>query len=122
MIPAPLWPDPRDSRAYRTARTLWLAGYRGQLGTCVLCRAPVDCALPGLHPWGPTIEHLLPIRWIRANARTKAECQAMACDTTQWGLAHRRCQAQQGARVVNAARGGRPPTPHPPMVGASRVW
>lgn len=115
-----LWPDPRESRVYRDTRRHWLAGYEGGPGTCVMCGWAVDTSLPGVDLYGPTVEHLVPVRWMRANAASKAECEALACDTSGWRLAHRRCQSRQGADVVNAARASAP-TPLP-MVGASREW
>lgn len=120
MIPAALWPDPRETRVYRTARTHWLRAL-GNAAPCCMCGMLVDCTLPGTHRLGPTIEHSVSIRWIRANARSKHECEAFACDTQTWGLAHKRCNSEQGARVVNAARRTAAPAPTP-MVGASRVW
>lgn len=86
--------DPRSSRRYRTARDAYCAL---MLGTpCALCNLPVVSA--------PTVEHRLPIRTIRATARTWDECVAMACDQSMWGIAHSRCQSRQGAQAVNAAR------------------
>ena len=103
--------DPRNHRRYLQARKAWLAGYQGRPGTCCLCGQPVNTSLPGTHRLGPTIEHRLPIRVIRATAQTWAECVALACDTSLWGLAHRRCQSRQGQAVTtvlnrrrNAAR------------------
>lgn len=112
--------DPRRSSRYRTTRTAWLAGYAGQPGTCCLCGGTVRTDLPGTHRLGPTIEHHYPVRHIMATAQDWAQAVAMACDTSQWGLAHRVCQDRQGQAVTsatnrtrNAARG---------VDGASRVW
>ena len=111
--------DPRRSNRYMTTRRAWLAGYAGGAGTCCLCGGRVDTSLPGTHPLGPTIEHRLPVRQIRAMVRTWAEAVALACDTSMWALAHNRCQAGQGARVVNAQRRARREVER---VEASRRW
>lgn len=95
--------NPRQHRRYTETRAAWLAGYGGQLGTCVLCGHAVDTSLPGTHPAGPTVEHRLPIRHIIAMTQSDAEALAMACDTTLWALAHKRCQSRQGGK----AAGGR---------------
>ena len=116
--------DPRNQRRYREARTAWLAGYGGGAGLCCLCRAPVDTSLPGTHPWGPTIEHTLPIRAIVTIARTDAEALALCCDTSRWALSHRRCNSQQGQAVtasINKAR-NQQRRPRPRDLGASRDW
>lgn len=114
------WPMPnpiRSTHRYRTARALWLAGFKGQPHPCCMCGIPVDTSLPGTHPHGPTVEHQLPIRHIEAMARDFTQAVALACDTSMWGLAHKVCQDRQGAGVVNAARGARRA-----MIGASREW
>lgn len=99
--------DPRRSGPYVRARKQWLAQYAGGTGTCVICGGIVDTRLTGNHPAGPTIEHLLPVRRILAHAQTWEQVVALACDTSMWALAHRRCQDSQGARVVNAQRRAR---------------
>jgi hypothetical protein len=91
--------DPRASRRYRTLRTTWL---RAADPTCALCGKGVDISLPGTHPWGPTIEHTIPVRTILAVTDTWPDALAMACDTTLWAMAHTRCQQQQGARATSA--------------------
>lgn len=30
-------------------------------GVCCLCEKPVDMSLSGLDPWGPTVDHALPL-------------------------------------------------------------
>lgn len=95
--------DPRSSGTYSRTRRAWLAQYRGQPGTCALCGQPVDTSLSGNHPAGPTVEHLLPIRQILATVDTNSAALTLACDVTLWALAHRRCQARQGAAVTNLA-------------------
>lgn len=115
--------DPRSHRRYVQARAAWLAGYGGGVGVCCLCGNGVDTSLPGTHPHGPTIEHRLPIRTIRASAQTYAEAVALACDTSMWALAHRRCQARQGQRVtaqLNKQRNNLRPNAR--VAGTSRDW
>ena len=99
--------DPRNQRRYIQTRHHWLAGYNGSTGTCALCGQPVDTTLPGTHPAGPTIEHRIPIRHMRAMVQTWPELLALACDTSLWALAHRRCQDRQGQQAtseINRAR------------------
>lgn len=104
--------DPRTSRRYKNARTIWLRQSAGT--TCALCGGTVNLDLPGMSAHGPTIEHTLPIRTIIATATSYEHAVALCCDTTLWALAHRRCQARQGAHAVNSARQGR--------TTASRQW
>ena len=91
--------DPRSHRRYRTAAKAHIAANPG--ATCCLCDQPIDTTLPSTTAWGPTIEHLVPIRDILATARDDAHALALACDTSTWGIAHRRCQDRQGANVTN---------------------
>jgi hypothetical protein len=92
--------DPRRHRRYATAARAFIASH--EPGTaCALCGEPVDTRLPGTIPDGPTVEHRLPIRTILATAQTQAEALALACDTSLWGVAHRRCQSRQGGEVTN---------------------
>ena len=112
-------PNPIRGWKYREARTLWLKGLRGQPVPCCLCGLPVDTSADGRLPWGPTIEHTLPIRTIEAMARDHAHAVALACDTSMWQVAHRRCQDSQGAKVTNAKR--RTQT-RGQVIGASREW
>lgn len=86
--------DPRSHRRYRTLAATYKQQHHGT--ACALCGLPVTHAA--------TIEHRLPVRTILAMSSTDAEALALACDVTMWGLAHSRCQSQQGARAVNAAR------------------
>lgn len=44
--------------AYRKARAIGIAQSGG---LCLLCAKPIDLALPGTHPDGPTLEHLIPV-------------------------------------------------------------
>lgn len=103
--------DPRSHRRYRTAAKAYIAANPG--ATCCLCGRGIDTTLPSTTRWGPTIEHLVPIRDIIAAARDDAEALRMACDTSTWGIAHRRCQDQQGASVTNSRSGAHTP---------SRTW
>ncbi len=96
----PLLKDPRSHKRYRTAAKAWI-GEQPPGTVCALCAQPVDTTLPSTTPDGPTVEHRLPIRRILAAAQTQAEALALACDTSLWGLAHRRCQDRQGAAVTN---------------------
>jgi hypothetical protein len=115
--------DPRSSRRYRATRAAWLAGYRGQPSTCALCGGLVDTSLPARAPGGPTIEHLLPVRTIRASARDWAHAVALACDTSLWALAHRRCQDRQGQRATTAINRQRNNLRHEwQTTGTSRDW
>lgn len=87
----------RDPRSHRRYRTLAVAYYAAMHGSpCALCGKPVYGS--------PTVEHRLPVRTIQAMAATWEEAVALACDQSMWGIAHKRCNSQQGARVVNAAR------------------
>ena len=76
----------RSGRPWRRLRAQVLA----EETRCWLCGHPVDRTLPGAHPQGPTVDHIIPLSrggnpLDRNNAR----------------LAHRRC---------NVTRGARPPT------------
>ena len=81
----------------------------------MLCGGMVLTSLPGTHPYGPTIEHRYPVRRIIADSRTWDEAVALACDTTWWALACRRCQDRQGG----ASTVERMPKQ---MYAASRQW
>lgn len=94
--------DPRKSRRYRAAALRWIRARRGW--PCALCGVEVNVDLPGTHPWGPTIEHTVPVRVLVATATSRANLLDLVCDEKTWALAHRRCQASQGARVTNRAR------------------
>ena len=107
--------DPRSHRRYVESSAAYIAALGGAAVPCAICREPVNTTLPRTHRLGPTIEHRLPIRHIRATAQTWAQAVTLACDTTLWGIAHRGCQDRQGAQVRAAQTAGR-------MVGASRVW
>lgn len=104
--------DPRSSRRYTQLRKAWLASQPHPI--CVLCGRPVPADAPGMSRWGPTIEHLLPIREIRAMATTWDEAVALACDTSRWAVAHRVCNDRQGGRTNG--------TPKRPRTTQSRVW
>jgi hypothetical protein len=95
--------DPRTSGRYKRLRAEYIA--RHPIGTaCCLCGRPIDTTLSGMSAWGPTVEHHVPIAVIRTAARTWDDLVAMCCDMRTWGIAHRRCQASQGARSTNAIR------------------
>lgn len=110
--------DPLNQRAYTKARAAWLAGYQGGYGTCCLCGKPVDTSLPGRAKWGPTIEHTVPIRTIRALSTSNAQALAWALDTSLWRLAHQHCQRRQGGAAAATTR--RPPRTAPWRT--SRAW
>lgn len=55
---------------------------------CGICREPVDMALSGLNPWGPTIDHVYPL--IRGGSDTLDNVQ----------LAHRTCNLRKHDRVM----------------------
>jgi hypothetical protein len=110
--------DPRSHRRYVKARALWLAGYGGGPAPCGICGGVVNTSLPGTHPWGPTIEHRVPVRVLAQQARNRAELLTLVCDTSLWAVAHLRCQSRQGGassreRRPRAATQGFTP---------SRVW
>lgn len=108
--------DPRSHRRYTTARATWLAGYGGRPQPCCLCGGLVDVTLPGSHDSGPTVEHRLPIREILDRSRDNEQALALACDTSLWALAHKRCQSRQGGAVRRKRR------PSPVDPAASRDW
>ena len=53
---------------------------------CHLCQAPVDDLLSGQDPWGPTIDHIVPIA--RGGLHSLENCQ----------LAHRVCNSRKGTK------------------------
>lgn len=109
-------PNPlRSSSQYRRLRAQWLK-HAPNPSPCALCGMPVDTTLPGTHPWGPTIEHAIPIRWTHTLTRDSKQAHALACDTSQWAIAHKRCQDRQGAHAANAVRRTRV------QPNASRRW
>ena len=113
--------DPRSSGTYTKKRREWLNGFQRQPAPCCMCPGLVDTSLPGTHPDGPTIEHTLPIRTILAEARTYREAVAIACDTSLWALAHKRCQSRQG-QAVTAETNRQRNEAAKVLDGASRVW
>lgn len=92
--------DPRSHSRYRALRLTYLARHAPAY-PCCLCGQTVDLSLPGMSPWGPTIEHRIKVDALRRVARDEAELLDLCCDTTTWGIAHRRCQNRQGAGVTN---------------------
>lgn len=91
--------DPRSHPRYSRTRRAWLPTADP---VCCHCRRPVDTSLPGTHPLGPTVEHTLPVRVILASVGSWADAVDLACDTSLWLLAHKRCNDAQGAHVTNA--------------------
>lgn len=96
--------DPRSTRRYKQAARAYLDKHTGTHVACVLCSLPVDMTLPSTHRHGPTVEHVVPVRVIREQARTWGECVDWACDPRSWGIAHWLCQARQGAHAANQSR------------------
>jgi hypothetical protein len=47
----------RTGRPYRRLRAWVIATY----DDCYRCGRPVDKDLPGTHPWGPSLEHVVPL-------------------------------------------------------------
>lgn len=72
----------RYTMAEVAARTAW---------RCHLCDVAVDPTLSGLHPDGPTVDHVLPLS--RGGPDTLPNVR----------LAHRRCNVKRGAKVLVAA-------------------
>ena len=95
--------DPRTSSRYQRARRAYIAQHTAG-ATCCLCGHGIDTTLSGSSPWGPTIEHHVKVWLLTVHARSWDDLVTMACDTSTWGLAHRQCQARQGAQVTNAKR------------------
>jgi hypothetical protein len=111
--------DPRSSGAYRKARALWLAGYGGGAAPCAICHGIVNTSLPGTHPHGPTIEHRVPVRVLGRQAQTMAEFVALVCDSSNFAVAHKRCQDRQGG-ASSVER--HPQRQRPQGFTPSRVW
>jgi hypothetical protein len=102
--------DPRRSSAYVMARRRWINAQPN--GTpCALCGRPVDTSQSGNAPWGPTVEHRLPVR----------SHPELALDQSWWALAHRKCSDRQGAQVANAIRRSKR-APSGPSVPRQRRW
>ena len=98
--------DPRSSARYVRESAVWLA--RISAANCALCGRPVDMTLPRTSPAGPTVEHLIPIRRIIRMTARWDDAVALACDQTQWAVAHRRCQSRQGQRASIESKMRRP--------------
>lgn len=109
--------DPRSHRRYVTAAKAFIAA-RSPGIACALCGLAVDTRLPSTVADGPTIEHTLPVRRILLIAQTQAEALALACDTSLWGISHRRCNDRQGGQVQADMKAGRTEVVYEP----SRDW
>lgn len=59
--------------------------------TCHICGLPVDRALNGQHPMGPTLDHMVPLKLGGAHSYENIS------------LAHRSCNTRKGARLVPSA-------------------
>jgi hypothetical protein len=105
-------PDPRSHPRYQRARKAWLPTADP---VCALCGGNIDTLIPGTWPAGPTVEHTIPIRTILAMTDNDADALRMACDTSLWAMAHKKCQSRQGAKAANE---GRTKTRR----GGSRTW
>jgi 5-methylcytosine-specific restriction endonuclease McrA len=60
-------------------------------GHCHLCSLPVNLTLPGSHPDGATVDHLIPVSLGGAD------------DIANVALAHRRCNVLRGVKPLEAA-------------------
>ena len=59
-------------------------------GVCLLCGQPMRLDLPGTHPDGPTLEHVIPIN--RGGHPT---------DPRNLGASHLRCNSARGDRLLS---------------------
>jgi 5-methylcytosine-specific restriction endonuclease McrA len=79
--------DPRWSSAYQRKRRAFIADHPPG-SPCCHCGDEVDTTLSGNHPWGPTVEHTVPVR----------NRPDLALDISLWQLSHRKCNDRQGGR------------------------
>ncbi len=93
--------DPRNSHRYKTLRAEYINA-RKPTAPCALCGKTINLELPGTHPAGPTIEHLVKVHEMQRSTSHWETLVNLCCDTSAWALAHRRCQNRQGAQVVNS--------------------
>ena len=93
---------PRDrpdltGAAHRKRRAAALA-----TGMCILCGRPINPDLPGTHPWGGTLEHVVPVS--RGGHPTHPDNLAAS---------HRTCNYQRGTKLLSEL---------PPRNNPSRNW
>lgn len=87
--------DPRRDHRYAKARRAWLQRVPPNTG-CHFCGVPVNTGLPGTHPQGPTVEHLVPIHVMLQRADSYRVALDWALDENGWVLAHHRCNSVDG--------------------------
>ena len=93
---------PRDrpdltGAAHRKRRATALA-----TGVCIICGKPINPDLPGTHPWGGTLEHVIPVS--RGGHPTHPDNLAAS---------HRTCNYQRGTKLLSEL---------PPRNNPSRNW
>jgi len=88
-----------NGRPYRTLRAAVLAA---STGICHTCGKAIDLDLPGTHPNGPTLDHIIPVS--RGGSPT---------DPRNLTIAHRLCNETRGSKLTTETR-----TPNQP----SRDW
>lgn len=67
------------SEPYTVAGIAERDGYR-----CGVCRRKVDMGLSGLHPRGPTIDHIVPLVISRDDTRTNVQLAHRDCNMAKW--------------------------------------
>ncbi|MGD9750302.1 MAG: HNH endonuclease [Acidimicrobiia bacterium] len=90
--------------AHRKRRAI---GIRNSGGICCLCAQPMRLDLPGTHPLGPTLGHLIPVN--RGGSPT---------DPRNLSASHQRCNSARQDRLLSELpRAERPRAERP-----SRTW
>jgi 5-methylcytosine-specific restriction endonuclease McrA len=84
-------PTPRRTLRYQHARAAFIAQAPP---VCGVCRQHVDKRLDGRHPWGPQIDHKVPV-----------ESGHPFWDVTNWQLVHAKCNKRKGIGVELEAPG-----------------
>lgn len=75
---------------YRRARAIGIAQSGG---LCLLCAKPMRLDLPGTHPEGPTLEHLIPV-----------SRGGHPYDPRNLSASHQRCNSARGNRLLSELR------------------
>jgi len=88
--------DPRSHRRYTDLAKQHIAALANTVVHCALCGQPVNMYAPRTTDAGPTIEHRVPVRRLRKLAHDEQDLLDLVCDTELWGVAHRRCNSNQG--------------------------
>lgn len=97
--------NPRYGRGGRPYTRL-LQWVKDNFDDCYRCGMPVDKSLPGTHPWGPSLEHKIPIS--RGGERLSKDNAA---------LSHLRCNcAYRDGRAITVR------VPPRPRYTPSRAW